>query len=208
MPDPTTEVVAAAAPAAPQIIMHPATGELLDLSTADPVQLAVFASSVEELKGKIADITHSVSAELVRRLDRRGSWTLRLGEPSDGVQYEVKAQSPDAGTTAYDELILETGLAQLVADRVIDAEAAEQALSRIVIVHFKVPVGTDPATILDAARADERVVHHEYSRSVRASGMKALSKIGGGARALAEEVTSTRPAANRSAKVKIITKEK
>ena len=62
------------------------------------------------------------AADLVRRLDRRGSWTYR----ENGL--EVKSSSPEAGTVAYDSTRLFVALADLVDAAKIDREAADNAL--------------------------------------------------------------------------------
>lgn len=93
-----------------------------DLQAAETVELAQFADNTRQLQSVASEARGVVSDELVRRLDRAGSWTWR----ENG--WEVKSASPEAGTTRYHTGLLRDALAQLVADGVISPEGARSAV--------------------------------------------------------------------------------
>lgn len=119
------------------------TGEVVDVRQAAPEELGAFCENVAQLRGELADAEAVVSAELVRRLDRRGEWTWRVGDPKAGVQYEIKAPSPTAGTTAFDRDRLRAELRRLLEEDAIDPELAEAALRRTVTITATVPTDAD-----------------------------------------------------------------
>lgn len=93
-----------------------------DLKAATTVDLAAFADNTRQLQSVTNEARGIVSDELVYRLDQAGRWTWR----DDG--WEVKAPSPEAGTTRYHTHLLRDALAQLVADGVISPEGARSAV--------------------------------------------------------------------------------
>lgn len=93
-----------------------------DLQAAETVELAQFADNTRQLQSVASEARGTVSDELVRRLDRAGSWTWR----ENG--WEIKSASPEAGTTRYHTGLLRDALAQLVADGVISPEGARSAV--------------------------------------------------------------------------------
>lgn len=118
-------------------LINRANGEILDAVTArallaaagidDPrdaetVELAAFVDNTRELRSITDEARGMVSDELVRRLDLDGRWTWRDGG------YEVKAASPEAGTTRYHTHLLRDALGQLVADGIISPAAARSAV--------------------------------------------------------------------------------
>lgn len=137
-----------------------------DLQAAETVELAQFADNTRQLQSVAAEARGVVSDELVRRLDRAGSWTWREGG------WEVKSASPEAGTTRYHTGLLRDALAQLVADGVISPEGARSA------------VDIDVATV---------AVPYELLRRVRGL---LDSMLGGGANTMAEidELLADEPA--------------
>lgn len=96
-----------------------------DPRRASTAELAAFSDSADHLTGIAREAKGIVSDELVRTLDRSGSWTRRV----DG--FVIKAPSPEAGTTAYDTDTLREVLAALVATDVIDQEGADAALEPV-----------------------------------------------------------------------------
>ncbi len=99
-----------------------AAAGILAVDEAATVDLAEFDANVAHLKRIADEARATVGDELVRRLDRRGSWTVR----EHG--YEIKSSSPEAGTTGFDSGLLHDALARLVDDGVIEREAASRAL--------------------------------------------------------------------------------
>lgn len=136
-------------------LINRASGEILDAVTArallaaagidDPrdaetVELAAFADSTRELRSITDEARGVVSDELVRRLDLDGCWTWR------DAGYEVKAPSPEAGTTRYHTHLLRDALGQLVADGIISPVAARSA------VDVEVPAVAVPYELLRRVR--------------------------------------------------------
>lgn len=99
---------------------------LADLAEADLQRLAEFTSDADHLAAIAREAKGAVGEEMIRRMDRRGQWTLHL----DGAK--VTAPSPDAGATVYDTEALRETLGRLVDDDLIDGEAALAALERVV----------------------------------------------------------------------------
>jgi hypothetical protein len=122
---------------------------ITDPRIADLAALAAFVDAADHLTSLAKEAKGMVSDELVRRMDKRGSWTLRTGDLT------IKSSSPAAGTEKYDDERLADALATLVEDDVIDAEAARAA------IEWVVPPPPEP-----------------YWRQ-KPAGIKALLKLGG-----------------------------
>lgn len=181
------------------------TGELLDLATAGTDRLADVMAQIADLRAELAAAERAVSAELVARLDRDCLWTQRVGDPTGDVQYEIRAPSPAAGGTVFDEAPLEQELAALIKRGTISAEAASGALKRTVTVTFTVPFGESLEAIEDQARADDRRPAVSSSRIAVVAGIRKLEKVGGTAAALKRASRVVAPP-ERRAKVTVKTK--
>lgn len=79
-------------------LVHPQSGELLDLSTAKSGEIAAWIEAIRDWESSARAARQFASAELHERMDRAASWTLR-----DGV-YEVKGESPERVEYDVDEL--------------------------------------------------------------------------------------------------------
>lgn len=102
-----------------------AAAGIVDVRLADMDELAGFIDDVRELKAIAVEASNLASDETIRRLDRNGKWTWR------DDRFEVKAASPEAGTTVYDTSMLREALTILVSTDVISAEGAIAALEPI-----------------------------------------------------------------------------
>lgn len=102
-----------------------AAAGIIDLSVAGLEEIAAFMDDVRALKSIATEAGNLASDEAIRRMDRLAKWTWR------GSLHEVKAASPEAGTTVYDTPALRDALATLVSDGVISAEGAVAALEPI-----------------------------------------------------------------------------
>ncbi len=98
---------------------------LTDLTAAELEQLAAFTENAEHLAAIAREAKGTVSDELLRRMDRKGRWTVREGE------FEVKAPSPQAGTVVYDSEKLLNALIRLAGTSVIDRDALEAAVEMV-----------------------------------------------------------------------------
>lgn len=192
------------------------TGELLDVRDAETERLAEFTEGVDELVAELRDSKHVVLRELVRRLDRDGTWTQRVPDAvgPDGVQYEITAASPNAGTTSYPPDLLEAELVALIDRGTISETGASKALVRTLAVELRVPWSADPdelaARIMQAAEIQVagvtvEVVKAEGKRSTKLPGVNALAKVPGTGAAL-DRARVTVPVGERLAKVKAKTK--
>lgn len=115
--DPGTE------PATSRLLPVPVTGEALDLSAPDD-ELLRWIDRLAEIEAKVqAFRTTIVAAEVMHRMDRRASWTLRAGD------YIATAPSP-APATEWDIPALRSALAELEADGVIDLDTALECIQR------------------------------------------------------------------------------
>lgn len=98
---------------------------ITDPRAAETEALAEFSGNADHLTGIAREAKTVVGEELVRRLDRAGKWTRREGP------WTIKSASPEAGTTAYDHERLVEAVQRLVADDLIDQEAADAALEPV-----------------------------------------------------------------------------
>lgn len=212
--DEASSAIATTRQHAPDVrVLDATTGEIVeitDVTTADPADLArvlaeTIARSVDELHAQRAVIED----ELVARLDRGRKWTARFGDVADGVEWEVVAASPKAGTATYDVPALRDGLRELVAEQVIDEAAAAAALKRTVTVTAQLEIGVDLDALAERLRAIDAIggwpvlaVSVATSEEARAAGVDALAVIGDDpAAALVRRVKGRRAAARRRPKV-------
>lgn len=161
------------------LIVHPATGEALDIKEAETDQLAAAVVEVDALTGRLKDFTSVISDELVDRLDQGGQWTERVPHPNSGeAVIKITAPSPDAGMTWTDPDLLDVELQQLVADGHVAPVAANRALERLVTVVYAIPIDQDVQAFHNDAWKDERVKKVDTTRKVVQSGVNALGKLG------------------------------
>lgn len=95
---------------------------LEDPTTAEVEQLAQFADNADHLVAIAREAKGTVSEELIRRLDRRGRWTLHE------AGWTITAPSPEAGTVRYDNEQLAATVERLVQQDLIDPEAGLAAI--------------------------------------------------------------------------------
>lgn len=190
-------------------------GEILDLADAETERIAELVIDIDDARQRFADVEQIASDELVRRLDRRASWTLRVGDPTVR-QFEIKTSSPTAGTTAYDASLLEQELRTLVDRQTIDAEGAALALDRTLTIKVGVPLDADLELIERAVKcaAEIQVAGVTVSvdsvsadRKVKLGGVEKLRKVDGTGAALDRAQLRT-PAPKRKAKVAIVQRER
>lgn len=182
------------------------TGEVVDVREAAPEELGAFCENAAQLRGELTDAEAVVSAELVRRLDRRGEWTWRVGDPKAGVQYEIKAPSPTAGTTTVDRDRLRDELRRLLEEDAIEPELAEAALKRTVTITATVPTDADLDELARRLGALEaiadvpvRAVKVDTAETAVVAGVNRLKKAGHGG--VVDDVTVETTAPARKAKV-------
>jgi hypothetical protein len=184
------------------------TGEVVDLVSAPTERVAELATNMADVRAQIGEVEQAISMELVTRLDRSATWTLRVGDPTR-AQWEITAPSPAAGTEAYPPDALVAALDDLLAGGVITVQAASKACKRQVVLTVDVSWGADPdelagtlkaATGVDIAGVPVDVVKAEPSTRPVATGIAALRKIPGTA-ALLDEAKVTQPPPPRRAKV-------
>lgn len=191
------------------------SGEAIALRDAEPGELAEFHQRALDQKATIAAVEGAIEDEMIRRLDRRGKWTVRARPAGADHEFEISAPSPTAGTTHYDPAQLEDVLRELIDGDVIDAEAAAAALKRRVSVEFAVPLEGNPAAIADAftgvgitvGGVPLQVVKADGSRTAVAAGIAALEKIGDVAKEAVARARFTTGAGRRKPKVKRIEKK-
>lgn len=175
------------------------TGEAIALRDAEPEELATFTDRLRQMGEELQDAQSALDREWLRRLDRRGAWTLRAGP------FKIEAPSPDAGTTDYDVAELAVQLDRLVADDVIDVDLAAEALERTLKVTFRVETEHELAQLEEAAAKDHRVVKADAARTPKAGAIARVEKTGDrGKEAMAaarrpKEAPSRRPKVKRVA---------
>jgi hypothetical protein len=184
------------------------TGEVVDLVSAPTERVAELATNMADVRARIGEVEQAISMELVTRLDRSATWTLRVGDPTR-AQWEITAPSPAAGTEAYPPDALVGALDDLLAGGVITLQAASKACKRQLVITLDVPWGNDPAELADMLRSAANVeiagvrvdvVKADPSTRPVAAGIAALRKIPG-TTALLDEAKVTQPPPARRAKV-------
>lgn len=191
------------------------TGEVLDLADASDEQLARFCTNAQDLREELADAEAQVHRELVARLDRNASWTLRVGDPTGEAQWEITAPSPSAGTESYPPVDLERELRALVERGTITSDAARTALKRTVTLVVAPEWDADLDDLVDIVNTSEDVriagvpvtiVSAAADRKSVAAGVKALRKVPGTGAAL-DRAKLPLPGNSRRPKVKKVTRD-
>lgn len=108
------------------IVVHPATGEVLDLQRADLEQLGRWLLEARELDEQMRSEKRRVVAELLSRMDREARYTLRAAD------LELKGDGPEA-PIEYDVLPLRQALAEFVEAEVITQEALDRAIEPVTV---------------------------------------------------------------------------
>lgn len=107
-----------------EIVVHPSTGEVLDLG-APTEQLARWLVEARELDEAMRSEKRRVVAELLSRMDREARYTLRIGD------LELKGDGPEP-PTEYDAQELREALTEFVDGDVISQEALDRAVEPVV----------------------------------------------------------------------------
>jgi hypothetical protein len=108
-----------------QLIPHPATGEAFALDRPSE-DLAFFLLEVREFEERLRQAKKLVGNELLKRMDKRGEWTMRVGgmevrgiSPAPSVEYDAQPLARDLASLADADLIdLETALEAVGAETV------------------------------------------------------------------------------------------
>lgn len=194
------------------------TGQLVeidDITTAETDELArVLDETVAGATAALGEIREAVEQELVARLDRRRKWTLRVGDPAAGVQWEISAPSPTAGTTTYDLDELRRSLKNLVHMDEIDEEAAAAALERTLTVTLRLGLFADLDALAEKVRGIGAIagvpvlgVDAKPAETPRAAGIAAIEKGGDLAASLIADAKHTGAPGRRRPKIKAKRKE-
>lgn len=106
-------------------LLHPLTGEVLDLETAPLADVARFLDEIRQIEGQLRDLKKLVSDHVLAGMDRSASWTLRAGP------YQLRSSSP-ARKAEYDAAGLHAALLALVDEGALDRSAVESAVTETV----------------------------------------------------------------------------
>lgn len=106
-----------------EIVVHPSTGEVLELD-APTEQLARWLVEARELDEAMRSEKRRVVVELLNRMDREARYTLRV------ANLELKGDGPEPPTD-YDGEQLREALAEFVAAEVISQEALDRAIEPV-----------------------------------------------------------------------------
>ncbi|MCW3018622.1 MAG: hypothetical protein JWN10_930 [Solirubrobacterales bacterium] len=102
------------------IVIHPSTGEVLDLD-ASTEDLARWLVEARQLDEAMRAEKRRVVSELLARMDRDASYTLRVGD------LELKGDGP-APPMEYDAVELRAALSEFVEAEVISSDALDRAI--------------------------------------------------------------------------------
>lgn len=190
-----------------QALMHPVTGEVIDLRHASLAQIAEMAVETQDIGARLRDFQQELNDALLDHLDQNAMWTMRVGD------IEITAKSPSAGTTVYPSGDLERELTALVERGTITLDAAGKALKRQVTLTLDIPLhlplketadGLSRITV-SLGENELPIAKVDYDARSVDSGIKALRKVPGTAAAL-DRAMATKPVGERRAKV--VVKEK
>jgi hypothetical protein len=106
------------------IVINPATGEVLSLDEPTEI-LARWLSETRELEERLREEKRRVTRELIDRMDRDASYTLRAGD------LEIKGDGPEA-PTEYDAEALYAELKEFVDSEAITEDALARAVEPVV----------------------------------------------------------------------------
>ncbi len=158
----------------------------VEISSALPdVELFGTLAYVDEAITLLKDGRERLSAEVLRRMDRRGRWTLRAGEPTDAAQFEVEADTPQ-GSERYTPDAVDAALHEAISDDRLDEEAGHEALKRTVTLTLRIPFGVDVNQVADRALenatvqigdAEFQVLDAKGATQVLVPGVRRLRKI-------------------------------
>lgn len=104
-----------------QPIVHPLTGQVLDLDKASPQDLAEMLVEADEYKSMLQELRNYIGSEVQRRMDAGAKWTLHAGD------YKLTSSSP-APVEEFDGHDLYLALEELVQQGVITQDALERAV--------------------------------------------------------------------------------
>lgn len=105
-------------------LVHPASGEILDLSKPDE-DLAAWLYEIRDVESRLKEVKGELTREFYHRLDKAAKWSRLVGE------YEVKGESPEP-VTAYDGNQLWDVLSTFVEDGLLSQEALETAVEQVI----------------------------------------------------------------------------
>jgi hypothetical protein len=103
-------------------VLNPTTGEVLDLASAPTDELATVLDKLKSFTDAVTDFRRDVVDEMLRRMDKRGLWTVHLG----GVK--VTGTSP-AGVEYEDLKGMWHELGALVRRGILEQGAVDDAVS-------------------------------------------------------------------------------
>jgi hypothetical protein len=106
-------------------ILNPATGAIITLGDAATDEIAEAHDALTDLASQIREAQSLASDEMLARMDRRGKWTAEVGD------FQLKSQSPTAGTTDYEAAALRADLLELVETGVLDEDAVDDAVELV-----------------------------------------------------------------------------
>lgn len=107
-------------PDRPEIVVHPATGEVLHL-TGETADLVRWLQEVRDMESQIRDVKRLVTRELIARMDRDVRYTLQIGD------LDVKGDGP-IPPTVYDGQQLRQALTEYVDADVITQDTLDRAV--------------------------------------------------------------------------------
>lgn len=158
-------------------VVNPLTMEIVPLDgTID--ELAAVIDGYAEFTRLAQEARKLVGEELIRRMDRAGTWTHRAGE------FEITAPSPTAGTEVFDPEKVREAVKALLADDLIDPEAGLSACAIAVTLE----VGADSP--------------RDGTIKVKKRGLEALRKMGGKVREAIDACAIEKEPPPRTATVK------
>lgn len=102
-------------------LVHPTTGEVLDLAGATTTELAAGLVELDELLSELGAFRQAAVDEVARRMDRVNTRTERVGE------WELETNAPTTETYAVD--VLRERLAPLVEAGTIDQELVDRLVT-------------------------------------------------------------------------------
>lgn len=108
------------------IVVHPDTGEVIDLATATAEQLGDVKTAIRALEDRARHAKRLLDEHILAMMDRQAKWTLHAGS------YKLTGQSPAPKTEIPDPAALKAALSELVDQGVLDAGAVDTAVETVI----------------------------------------------------------------------------
>lgn len=127
------------------LIVHPATGEVIDLNAATTTELAAGIEAIRGLLDDLNDFRRALINELAGRLDKRGARSAVVGD--------IKLTTNAPTQEHYDPTVLKAALLDLADEDLIEPELVDEVVKTVTKTVTEVKV--DKRLVNNLKRSDD-----------------------------------------------------